>query len=535
MGPTCTLCVIDDIRSVVDGIAKHIPWASHRIEVCGTALDGDEGIRMIRTMKPDIVLTDIRMPNMDGIEMLKTLREEAFQGKVIFFSGYNDFEYVQQALRLGAFDYITKPHSVQSIIDVVLKAKKAVEEERLAERKAEEIRLKLRMSLPILRQELFHLLLHHPASEEHIRRRWEFLQVELSPVDLAVMAIEIDHFAERSRSLSIEEAELVRFTMHNIVEETMARHTNGYIFRESSSRFIAIYNTVDSLEPTSIAELCRENIAAFTKLTVSIGLGRKAASAIQLREAYREANFALSYQFYAGGNAVLLYDDVANSDTGLPSYSKDKEQELAMCLLSGNAPKACNVLESIFAELSAGPKLPEPMLLISVYYELASVIVRILLEKVPYREIEPIERKFRDGQWISVVPHVELQQTLLELCKEGCRSIESRQNSETERRIEESIRYIRANLHADLSIGECAKHIHVSANYFVHLFKKVTGRTFVQYVTQERIEKAKTMLAAGHQVQDIAAAVGYEDRRYFSEVFKKSVGMTPSEYKERNL
>jgi len=535
MQPTCTLCVIDDIRSVVEGIANHIPWASHQIEVCGTALDGDEGIRMIRTMKPDIVLTDIRMPNMDGIEMLTLLREEAFQGKVIFFSGYNDFEYVQQALRLGAFDYITKPHSVQAIVDVVLKAKQAVEEDRLAELKAEEIRLKLRMSLPILRQEFFHLLLHHPASEEHIRRRWEFLQVELSPVDLAVMVIEIDHFAESSRSLSIEEAELVRFTMHNIVEETMAQYTKGYIFRDSSSRFIAIYNTVDSLEPSYIAELCRENIAAFTKLTVSIGLGRTAEAAIGLRESYREAIFALSYQFYAGGNVVLLYDDVANSDTGLPGYSRDKEQELAMCLLSGNAPKSRSVLESIFAELSAGPKLPEPMLLISVYYELASVIVRILLEKVPYSEIEPIERKFRDRQWISSVPLIELQQALLELCNEGCRSIESKQHSETERRIEESIRYIRANLHADLSIGDCAKHIHVSANYFVHLFKKATGRTFVQYVTQERIEKAKTMLAAGHQVQDIAAAVGYEDRRYFSEVFKKSVGMTPSEYKERNL
>src|SRR5690606_6228479 len=115
-------------------IVSKIEWQSHGIEVVGTAMDGEEGLTLIRRTQPDIVLTDIRMPNMDGIEMLTQLKEEGISCKVIFFSGYTDFEYAQSAVRLGAFDYLTKPHSLQQITEIVLKAKEAV----LADRREQE-------------------------------------------------------------------------------------------------------------------------------------------------------------------------------------------------------------------------------------------------------------------------------------------------------------------------------------------------------------------------------------------------------------
>ncbi|WP_159885038.1 response regulator [Paenibacillus puerhi] len=536
MSNAITLCVIDDMKSVTDGIARQIPWADYGVTVIGTASDGEEGLRLIRTAKPDVILTDIRMPHLDGLDMMTTLRSEVCECKVIFFSGYTDFDYVQQALRLGAFDYITKPFSIQQIIDIVMKARSAIEAARAEERRLEAMKRRVQESLPLLRQELFHLILHHKTDWSSIRPRWEFLQIGLEPRSLSVLVIEIDHFAEQSRALPTQEVELIRFSMQNILEETIASFTKGLLFRESSCRFVAVYQACPSRgEETGLAELCREHIARYTKFTVSIGQGRTADDVSGLPEAFREALFALSYQFYASGNVALLYDDVAGSSGPLPRYSKDKEQELAMWLRSGNAAQSTSLLEELFRELSSGQALPEPIVLVSVLSELASFIVRVLLEKVPYAELHPLERKLRERLALPAVSLKDLQQQLVDLARDGCSLIESRHRSESQLAVNEAIRYIRAQLHTELTLNECAKHVHLSSNYFVNLFKKVTGITFVQFLTQERMEQAKRLLLEDKQVQDIAAAVGYEDRRYFSDVFKKTVGMTPTEFKTAYL
>lgn len=204
-----------------------------------------------------------------------------------------------------------------------------------------------------------------------------------------------------------------------------------------------------------------------------------------------------------------------------------------MSLLSGNEVRAVRALEAIFAELSSFTPLPEPAYFVSVYNELISFILRILLENVPHEELHEWQRASLFAGWDAPVSLQTLQQQLAALISQGCKLIECRRQSDTERTIEEAIRYIRANLHTELTLQDCAGHVHLSGNYFANLFKKVTGVTFVQFVTQERMEAAKRMLLEGKQVQEISADVGYEDRRYFSQLFKKHTGMTPSEFKSQ--
>ena len=234
-----TLCIIDDIPSVVQGLAGTIDWESLGIEVACTALDGEEGLRLIREHRRDIVLTDIRMPNMDGIELLAALKKERMPCKVIFFSGYTDFEYARQAVRLGAFDYLTKPHSVDDIKDIVGKARDKVLADRSEAARLREIERKVKESVPALRREYLTLLLHHSASETAVGERWAFLQMDLPMNDLAVMVIEIDQFEPQCGHLPIGEIELIRFMLQNIVEETIQSVTRGVVFRETMSRLVA--------------------------------------------------------------------------------------------------------------------------------------------------------------------------------------------------------------------------------------------------------------------------------------------------------
>jgi YesN/AraC family two-component response regulator len=270
--------------------------------------------------------------------------------------------------------------------------------------------------MPALRQEYFNLLLHHKTSADAAMRRWDSLQVDMRPSGMVVMLVEIDDFAAKSKSIPVREAELIRFALQNIVEETLRSYTKGIITRETHNQFVVVMNTSESISAHSIAEQCRANIENHTKFSISIGMGLEAEGLDGISESYQQALKALTSHFNTGGNAVFQFSDL-----------------------------------------------------------------RV---------------------------------------------------SESDELINKALAFIHSHLHLNLTIPLCAEHVHLSSSYFANLFKKVTGTTFIQYVTQERMKRAKVMLLENKQVQDISQTLGYEERRYFSDVFKKHTGMTPSEFRQ---
>jgi two-component system response regulator YesN len=526
-----TLCVIDDIKAVTEGISTQIEWERHGITVCGTANNGQEGWDLIESLRPDIILTDIRMPKMSGLAMTEKVREHFPDAKVLVITGYNDFEYAQQALKLGAFDLITKPFSLQQIEEAVLKAKQSLEQEREHKWQLRDMGHKLKESLPMLRQEFFQLLIRHKWDKKSTLERLHFFEVDLAPEHLAVMVLEVDHFDEESKSMSIRDIELTRFALQNILEETLQESAKGIVYRESSSRFVAIYNINNNISALSVAERCRGNVNAYTRYTVSIGLGGAAADMEGIPLSYEQAIAALSYHFYTGGNGVFVYDDICRFDRNiLPAYSHEEEQELSLVIRSGNESRALAILDSVFMRFGAYNPPLNPEYLVSLCYELGYLILRTLQEKIPADQIEPLGLQLRNIRTRSIL-FAELQSQVKEICAAGCRLIGNMFQTETMKAIDHSIAYIRSNLDQELTITHCAKHAYLSPSYYSNLFKQATGLTFIQFLTHERMEQAKAMLLEDQQVQDISERLGYANRRYFSDLFKKHTGRTPSEFR----
>ncbi|MDF2935544.1 MAG: hypothetical protein K0Q90_917 [Paenibacillaceae bacterium] len=525
------LCIIDDIPDVVEGISMGIPWAEHGITVAGTAGNGVAGRELILRTKPHIVLTDIRMPRLDGLAMMKELEPECPGMKIIFISGYTDFEYAQQAVRLGAFDYVIKPFHPGQIVDIVLKAKAAIEEETRHERQYRDMERKLRESMPYLRQEYFQLLLQYPAPAEQAARRWEFLNIGLEREGFTVMLAEIDGFAERTLSAPVQEVELIRFTLHNILEETINSFTKGFIFRDHTNRFVAVMNPAAGCSMEALAEHCRENIAQYSKFTVSLGIGDVVGYIHEIFYSYNQARTALSYNFYAGGNSVYSYRNVQPMDETVPQYSAEKEKELFYYLRSGNLSKAEDTLEELFTAGVNGVN-PHPEVIKGRYYELAFLMNRVFAEKLSPEEMKPLEKQAHRLNDSPVYSLRELTETVKELCRMGCGSLEQKHSDAANHLVDQVIAYIRGHLHENNTVNDYARLVFLSGSYFANLFKKVTGTPVGQFVTAERRERAKEMLAEGRAVQDIALALGYEGRQYFSELFKKHTGMTPSEFKQ---
>lgn len=168
------MCVVDDIRSVVDMITTKIPWQEHGIEIVGSATNGEEGLAVIHESRPDLILTDIRMPKMDGLEMTRSILEVLPNSKVIILSAYTDFDYAQKAIQYGALDYVKKPFSIDQIIKAVVKAKEIWEQENLNRTHVLALEQKMKESMPALRQEYLSLLVHHQTSEVELAKRSSF-------------------------------------------------------------------------------------------------------------------------------------------------------------------------------------------------------------------------------------------------------------------------------------------------------------------------------------------------------------------------
>ncbi|MEK4439297.1 response regulator [Paenibacillus sp. FSL K6-2862] len=527
-----SLCIIDDIKSVVDGVATRIDWKAHGITVCGTALNGEKGLELIERCRPDIILTDIRMPKLDGLELTRRVKEICPHSKVLLFTGYTDFEYAQQAVRLGAFDFIAKPFSHTQIEQAILKAKQAVVQQQAKWLEREQLQRKLDESMPTLLQQYLNLFIRHRMAEDRARDRWKFLQIDLAPEKLAIMVLHIDRFSERRGMLVVQEMELLLFSLQNIVEETVRAYTKGLVFRESESRFAVVYNETEERIGTEMAESCRLNIEQYTRNTVSVGVGGVVERISDLPDSFEQAMSALSYHFYTEGNSVVVYADIERTDPMLPRYSPDLEQEMLHSLRSGNRSMALKLLDDLLGELTRAERQPDPRLLTGVLHELAYRMLRVFREKVDEDELAPLLTRVREHWLTASISLAEIREELASICEIGCDCIERKYNLDSALIVEKAIQYIRNHLHADLSVSSCARHVHLSRSYFANLFKKMTGTTFHHFVTQERMERAKQMLLADMQVQEIAEALGYGERRYFTEVFKKQVGMTPSEFRQ---
>lgn len=525
------LIIVDDVKKVVAVLSGRIPWEEHGIRVAATAVNGEDGLHAIRTIKPDIVLTDIRMPRLDGLDMTERALAENPLCKVILLSGYADFDYAQRAIRVGAFDFVAKPFALDEIVAAVMKAKQAwlAEQREMVNRQAMEKRLAL--SMPALRQEYLNLLLQHRMDEASVQSRWAFLGIDMEVDELAVMVIEIDDFAEKSADWLIQEIELMRFTLQNILEESLSSVTRGIIFRETVNRFVCLFNPAPGCENETLAELFRANVQKYSKFTISIGLGNTVRQLSAISHAYREAIQAVSYHFYAGGNAVFAYENIQTRGERAQSLQIDRDHELFYSFRAGNKEKTLQLLDRMFADVSAGNRLPSPEILAGDFLELAYMLLRVLREKLSDAELEPIERQIRAHRAGGAGSLQLLRQLLETVCAEGCQLIERQRTTESEAVINATMQYVRDNLDKDVSMHNCARLAHLSPSYFSNLFKKVTGQTFSQFVAGVKIERAKQLLLEGVQVQVIASDLGYEDRRYFSEIFKKTTGMTPTEFK----
>lgn len=526
----------DDEPIILRSLRVALPWEELGIEVAGDAHNGEEALRLIREAGPDIVISDIRMPVMDGIAMMKQAMAEHPATLFVLLSGYGEFEYAREAIRHGAFDYLLKPVDHEELEKVMREAKEKLDADAKRQSEQEILRSSVQSLSSLVRERLIGSMLEgndKPYDRLYWLQGWEMEHPYL------MLVVSLDDMLTLNR-WGAEERKLWYFAVGNVLQELGEQHAAFTVFPFRSGEWVMLLQHTEQAKAAEIAEKLIPLVKACTKLSCSVGISSRFEGIDSLHECYRSAQRALLRRFAEGRERVCA--DLLPADGIVQAHAERRigqsyasrgelpalESRLAEALTGFDAAAFAGSLgqwlvslrEDGIAQADASACFIE--LTVSLHRRLTDMglspsdEVPVLLASLPAcRTLEEMGALFRG----TFETYTQRQAT-------------DAGREEEKRSIRKALDYVSGRFHHDLGIDEVSEFVGLSCSHFCVLFKKETGVTFLEHLTRLRIERACSILRnADVKVYQIAPLVGYQDPKYFTNVFKKMTGMTPTEYR----
>ncbi|MNO12268.1 putative response regulatory protein [compost metagenome] len=546
------LILVDDEEDVREGLLELIDWTSLGYDIMDTAENGREASEIVEKHVPDVVVTDIQMPFMNGLELSEWIREHYPATKIIILTGYEEFEYAQKAIRLGIDEYILKPFSAGELAAVLDKVKNQLDEELAAKENVQLLTEHYRSNLPILRNLFLSSLVTRKLELREIREKSQHYDLNLKGGAYVVSVIRIDSLVTRAMDQTGSEAaegtlslrdtadtQLQLFAILNIVDEVIQRNPQDKVFiYHDEVVLFSVFGNVTSgelnggLTPTlNLLEEIRFNVERYLKLTVTIGVGSSISDIDRVYLSFQEAERALDYRVILGSNKVIWIEDVESRQFPTITFDETKEKELIRCLKVGGDEELIQLLDELFAGVV------DSKISLQDFHMYMLMMLTAVIKAAQEVHVD-LEQLFDGGllfltQLSKFTNAVEAKSWFLAMCMELKNSIASQRQSSYNLLVDEAKEYIREHYgEQDLTITKVCKQLHISTGYFSSIFKKETKLTFVNYLMNVRMEAAQNLLRLTDlKAFEIADQVGYADPNYFSFCFRKRFGISPKEYR----
>lgn len=529
-----SVLLVDDEEEVYQVIMKKLDWETMGFRIAGYARNGIEALELAEELQIDVVMTDIKMPYMDGLTLCRKLKENYEKIKVIIFSGFDEFEYAKEAIKIEAEEYILKPIHSGELREVFERIKSNLDKELDEKRNIDKLREYYLESLPLLQENFYTSLLDGRIPEAEIENYAKNYQIALKGPYYVVSVLHISTTAEGcQRQL---DPFLLTMSVRKLAEEQLTG--------EWDSRIVTYLGDV-----IVITQLAESNLARFTdrmdalcKLAkrvcnacVTAGIGSGCKRPGELAASYQGAKNAVSYRvLYGNTRAINIAEMEPQEHTDLSWEEPYIQKILKKIKMGGSEPLLAAIGE--FMEKLAGNKMSLQKYRILIM-ELITEIFRFgannrMNLKAIFGEDEDVYT-----QAMQLESPEALGRWLKDNCLKMQRQVSSERFDTTKSFVTRAKEYVKEHYaDSDLSIETLCGHLNVSAAYFSTVFKKETGKTFIQYLTDYRMETAvELLLTQKEKTYVIAEKVGYLDPNYFSYVFKKRFGVSPSKYKVSQL
>ncbi|TVY03016.1 response regulator [Cohnella terricola] len=514
------IMIVDDEVIIRNGLCTVIDWKELGLELIPPAASAEEALERIPTEKPDILLTDIRMSGMDGIELAKEVKEMLPGTEVLILTGYDDFSYAQQALRGGVTDYLLKTSRPEEIIKAAMKAKQNIVE------RQEWIKQEMLQQTALNKQALLNVLnggLDDERGADLDRvREWFRKQGMNKPGDdlsLRVMLLSASGWGEKPFD------DLLHGAVDNILCELLPCMT-----LVGKDRLVLVAREETGVSDRPALERIQNRVEEILKCTVFSALGSLATSYEGLKQSYQDALEVYAYKGLIGSRGLFAAEDIKGRAGGRTLCTEKEEAELSAILMNNDATALRHWVNQTVRNQLEDPAVTPVTLraflhsLVVAGYRWAERTRAGLGDPSPNLAIpaslsfewdaRPEDEVFKQLSAAMAVYHQSMDQTRFSY-------------------IHKAIAYIKDHLDQPLSLNQVAGIVHSNPNHFSEVFKRETGMTYLEFVTRERMRKAAEILqCTPSKVADVAKRVGYVDIKYFTQQFKKHTGKTPSEFRQ---
>lgn len=524
------IVIVDDERQVLQGMKRIIPWRELGAELAGEASDGEQGVRIVLESQPDIVITDIYMPVMSGLDMMEELRNRQYDGTFIILSGYSDFEYARRALRLNVQDYLSKPATVQTIKDVLSKAIEAVRAKQAAEQQADEWQRRIGQLEPLAERERLKAIVTgagdagQNGDEERSDPQRQY----------RVLALEFTRH-EHEEQFRAGDWQLFRYAVGNMCRELgeQAGMKLDVVELHGSQMAVLLRERVTADRDAAVELARRLHVAAndYLHLHLQAGVGTAKPETRQIPDSTDEAFQALHAKrcVPVAQYPVFIYKQREDSGVWWGPGMLRLYQQLAESVRSLDRDKAETALDGITNHLQALPDVAAADLQ-RLANECWTVIRFSLLESGISADEEYSQERFQQELQRMILPQHFCRWLEERICDVNSRfgrsdKVKHRQS------VDFIIRYVNEHYAEDLRLSDLAEKVFISRNHLSGIFREATGETFNDYVTRVRIERAKALLLEGKlMVYEVAERVGYKNVPYFTTLFKRHTGRIPTDF-----
>jgi two-component system response regulator YesN len=525
------IMLADDEGIVTDSIKFIIEKEFAGLCETETAKSGRAVIELAETFRPDIAFMDIQMPGINGIEAMKEIRRTNSSTLFIILSAYDKFDYAKEAIGLGVLDYLNKPFSREMIVDVMKRAMEQIDSAKEKRRQELSIREKIETVTPVIESGFIYSILFQ-ESQDVTDNYKNLLGIEEEYGYMLVLSVvDADSDSENPVGSGIKvQSEYTK--IRDIIKGRLGCVTGPLLSNKIICYFPQKHSRMeysDRVKIISRAEELQEEILNKTGFDTRIGIGTvqplEAAS-----DSYKDALGAL----HVSRAGVAHASDLPVGCVYEPDYPMDIEKKLFAAVSSGDVSMTREHAARFFSWM----KEAHPDALMDARLKCLEFV--LWAEHLSYESGGMTYHFMHRSDYLPSVMECQdfnaLESWFTGKISEAARNVTVKKEEKLGSLVEEAKRFIADNYANDISLDEVSGRVDVSPYYFTRLFKEETGETFLEYLTQLRIEKAKEMIKDPNaSIKDICTKVGYADPNYFSRIFKKAVGMTPTEYRTENM
>lgn len=524
-----TVLLVDDEEEVIQVIMKKIDWESLGFSVIGYANNGVKALEMVEESQPDVVMTDIRMPYMDGMELSHRIKAEFPATKILLFTGFDEFEYAKEAVHLEVEEYVLKPLNSTELAHVFTQLKGKLDQEISEKRNVQVLQQYYMESLPLLQTNFYSTLIEGRIPEEELPKYMADYQISLEGPFFCCLVI---HTSTSSLDKNINPL-LLSTSVQKQAEEYLGERWKArcFAYLGNSILITQMESENDVSELTDDCDRFCRYAHRIIGADVTVGIGQVCEQIMELCRSYDSAREAVSYRVIYGNARAINMKEIAPQEMSKNgSDSEAKLSKLFKMIRMGTKEQITEAADQCLKHLHASEtSLQQHHIAIM---DLVSAMYRFAVNN----EIGPEEFS---GDMKALYSHIlelepeALRRWLVDVSMSFNEKLNSARSKSTQSFVTKAKEYVRSNYgDEELSLDKVCEVLGVSNSYFSTIFKKETGSSFIGYLTDYRMERASRLLIeTSEKSYIIARQVGYTDANYFSYVFKRKFGTAPSKYR----